>query len=81
MTKEEILTRAVELIYMSHGVPSVALVDTSYDAARIMEVLDDGSGHQTVAAILEIALMDRFKVSSFETVYDDAEMLVAISSL
>jgi hypothetical protein len=79
MTDNEILTRAVELIYMSKGIAERDLSDTATDASKIIEVVADGDGVRTVSAVLEIGLIDRFGVNAFDSVWDDAEFLFALA--
>lgn len=80
----EILTRAVELIYMLQGVPEADLKGTTSgtttDAMKIKEAVDDGGDISTVHDLLLLGL-DRFLclgIASGST-YDHAEWLYLLT--
>ena len=82
MNKQDILTRAIELIYMSYGVYADSLMDTKYDAVRVEEMAaNDSTTVGTIASLLDIVLMDRFNITEFENTYDDAEFLLNLARL
>jgi hypothetical protein len=81
-TKQEILTRAIELIYISRDVKESELEGTSTDASTVLDIVNDGNGSETssVNVLIDMGL-DRHGAADHENTWDDAELLVGIAQL
>lgn len=75
MTKTEIIARAIELIYISHGVPADSLEGSYGDAMKAEELVADNLSESSLSTLLDFGLY-RHNVMDADSTWDDAEFLL-----
>lgn len=75
MTKTDIITRAIELIYISHGVDSGSLEGTYGDALKAEELVADNLTESSLCTLIDFGLY-RHDIHDAENTWDDATFLL-----